>query len=76
MSTQFTLHTIPITTVVNGQSVEKVSRCKYLGRISDDELKWKLHTENVYKKVMLFYIPVFFMVLKYMQTPNLPSLIN
>jgi len=85
--------------VVTGQSVEKLSSCKYLGLIIDDELNCRLHIENIYKKlvkytsifyklremlpnyilkisIMLLYIPIFFMVLKYMQTPNLPTLIN
>ena len=35
--------------VVNGQSVEKVSSCKYIGLIIDDELNWRLHTSIFYK---------------------------
>jgi len=35
--------------IVNGQTIEKVNSCKYLGIIIDDELKWNLHIENIYK---------------------------
>jgi len=35
--------------IFNGQTIEKVNSCKYLGIIIDDELKWNLHIENIYK---------------------------
>ena len=35
--------------IVNGQTIEKVNSCKCLGIIIDDELKWNLHIENIYK---------------------------
>jgi len=38
--------------IVNGQTIEKVNSCKYLRIIIDDELKWNLHIENIYKKLM------------------------
>ena len=38
--------------IVNGQTTEKVNSCKCLGIIIDDELKWNLHIENIYKKLM------------------------
>jgi len=40
--------------IVNGQTIEKVNSCKYLGIIIDDELKWNLHIENIYKKLMKY----------------------
>ena len=36
--------------IVNGQTIEKVNSCKYLGIIIDDELMWNLHIENIDKK--------------------------
>ena len=42
--------------VVNGQSVEKVSSCKYTGLIIDYEQNWKLYIENVYKKLVKYAI--------------------
>jgi len=36
--------------IVNGQTIEKVNSCKYLGIIIDDGLKWDLHIKNIYKK--------------------------
>ena len=33
--------------IVNGQTTEKVNRCKYLGIIIDDALKWNLHIQNI-----------------------------
>ena len=40
--------------ILNGQTIEKVNSCKYLGIIIDDELKWNLHIENIYKKLMKY----------------------
>jgi len=40
--------------VINRQTIEKVNSCKYLGIIIDDELKWNLHIENIYKKLMKY----------------------
>ena len=40
--------------IVNGQTIKKVNSCKYLGIIIDDELKWNLHIENIYKKIMKY----------------------
>ena len=37
--------------IVNGQMMEKVNSCKYTRIITDDELKWNLHIENIYKKL-------------------------
>ena len=36
---------------VNGQFIEKVGSCKYLGILFDSELKWTLHIESIYKKI-------------------------
>jgi len=40
--------------IVNEQTIEKANSCKYLGIIIDDELKWNLHIENSYKKIMKY----------------------
>ena len=40
--------------IVNGQTIEKVNSCKYLRIIIDDELKWNLHIENIYKKLIKY----------------------
>ena len=40
--------------IVNGQTIETVNSCKYLGIIIDDELKWNLHIENIYKTFMKY----------------------
>jgi len=40
--------------IVNGQTIEKVNSCKNLGIIIDNELKWNLPIENIYKKLMKY----------------------
>jgi len=35
---------------INNQIVSKVTSCRYLGVIIDDELKWTDHIKRVYKK--------------------------
>jgi len=47
--------------IVNGQTIEKVNSCrpKYLVIIIDDELKWNLHIENIYKK-LIKYTSIFY----------------
>jgi hypothetical protein len=38
-----------------GQHVsEKVDTCRYLGIVIDSDLKWKLHVEHVYRKLVKF----------------------
>ena len=41
--------------IVNGQQIEKVNSCKYLGIIIDDELKWNLHIEIMIQKINEIY---------------------
>ena len=36
---------------VNGQIIEKVGSCKYLGILFDSEIKWTLHIESIYKNI-------------------------
>ena len=44
---------------VNGQIIEKVGSCKYLGILFDSELKWTLHIESIYKK-LIKYCSIFY----------------
>ena len=39
---------------INGQRINKVSSCKYLGVIIDDALKWNEHIDYIYKKIIRF----------------------
>ena len=39
---------------INGQRINKVSNCKYLGVIIDDALNWEEHANFVYKKIIRF----------------------
>ena len=43
-----------INITVNGQSIEKVSSCKYLGILLDSETKWVHHINTVYSKLIKF----------------------
>ena len=43
-----------ITVSLNGNSVTKVSSCRYLGLHIDDDLNWKTHIEYIYNKLMKF----------------------
>jgi hypothetical protein len=45
--------------VVNGTEIQKVSKCRYLGIIIDDELKWTDHCQYVYNKLVRF-ISIFY----------------
>lgn len=40
--------------VINGQQINKVSSCKYLGVFIDDALKWNVHIDYVYSKIIKF----------------------
>ena len=40
--------------LINGQQINKVTNCKYLGVFIDDALKWDVHIEYVYKKIVKF----------------------
>ena len=40
---------------INGQRINKVSSCKYLGIIIDDALKWEENTDYVYNKIIFKY---------------------
>ena len=39
---------------INGKPIEKVSSCKYLGILIDENLNWDLHVDYVYKKIIRF----------------------
>jgi len=39
---------------INGQRINKVSSCKYLGVIIDDDFKWNEHIDYIYKKIIRF----------------------
>jgi hypothetical protein len=39
---------------INCHKIKNVASCKYLGVIIDDRLKWDLHIEHVYKKLLKF----------------------
>ena len=34
--------------IVNGQLIQKVSNCKYLGILIDEDLKWTEHIDSIY----------------------------
>jgi len=44
---------------VDIQEIQKVSSCRYLGVIVDDELKWINHIQHIYNK-LLKYTSVFY----------------
>jgi len=39
---------------INNQVINRVTSCRYLGVIIDDELKWTDHINHVYKKLIKF----------------------
>jgi len=39
---------------INGKMIEDVQCCKYLGVLTDSELKWGDHINYVYKKLVKF----------------------
>ena len=40
--------------LINGHCIKKAVSCKYLGLIIDERLKWDLHVEHVFKKLLKF----------------------
>lgn len=44
---------------VNSQEIKKVSSCRYLGAMIDDELKWTDHIQHIYNK-LLKYTGIFY----------------
>ena len=40
--------------VINGQIINKVSSCKYLGVHIDDVAKWNVHIDYIYNKLIKF----------------------
>ena len=44
---------------LNNQEIKKVSNCRYLGVVIDDELKWTDHIEHIYNK-LLKYTSIFY----------------
>jgi len=45
--------------IIDGQEIKKVSNCRYLGVIVDDELKWTDHIQHIYSK-LLKYTSIFY----------------
>ena len=43
---------------LNGTAIQKVTSCRYLGIIIDDELKWTAHIEHIYS-CLLKYVGIF-----------------
>ena len=39
---------------INGCTINEVSSCRYLGLMIDDELKWTVHINHVYKSIIKF----------------------
>ena len=39
---------------LNGKNIERVSHFKYLGVIIDEELKWSVHIDNIYRNLIKF----------------------
>ena len=40
--------------LINGENIERVESCKYLGIIIDSDMSWKEHIDFVYKKIIKF----------------------
>jgi hypothetical protein len=40
---------------INGCMINKVSSCRYLGLMIDDDLKWTVHIDHVIKFTNIFY---------------------
>jgi len=45
--------------VINGENIESVESCKYLGIIIDSDMSWKEHIDFVYKKIIKFIYEYF-----------------
>ena len=39
---------------LNGKNIERVSHFKYLGVIIDEELKWSVHIDTIYRNLIKF----------------------
>jgi len=40
--------------IIDGQEIKKVSNCRYLGVIVDDELKWTEHIDYIHSKLLKY----------------------
>jgi len=47
---------------LNGIDIKRVNSCKYLGVIIDSELQWIEHIEYIYKKKLIKYSSMFYML--------------
>ena len=45
---------VTLNLVINGQQLNKVSSCKYLGVFIDEAFSWNMHIDYVYKKIVKF----------------------
>jgi len=45
---------ISLNLFINGQRINKVSSCKYLGVVIDDAFKWEEHVDYIYIKIIRF----------------------
>jgi len=48
------LQNLDLKLVINGENIESVESCKYLGIIIDSDMSWKEHIDFVYKKIIKF----------------------
>ena len=48
------LQDLDLKLVINGENIERVDSCKYLGIIIDSDMSWKEHIDFVYKKIIKF----------------------
>jgi len=48
------LQDLDLKLLINGEKIERVESCKYLGIIIDFDMSWKEHRNFVYKKIIKF----------------------
>ena len=48
------LQDLDLKLLINGENIERVESCKYLGIIIDSDMSWKEHIDFVYKKIIKF----------------------
>ena len=53
-ATETQLQDLDLKLVINGENIERVESCKYLGIIIDSDSSWKEHIDFVYKKIIKF----------------------